>query len=353
MQILAGSLNVDVPGLLHAGYISACPRTFVGHGSPHRFAAATTAKVIDVPAALALKESGKSGEQIVRPATAQATVSAGPFRPASGVFPAAGLAIAFFFFAYLFGLYFRRTLKTNWLGWIPWALALGSVVLITLVVNLAESARTAYLNHAPPPWRDVAVKEYQDPETATEAILHGLIVNGLAGCSFVVKGLPAIQNEVAFPLPVEDYTPGMAYAQKTYGLDGWGREFKFESLGSGYFITSAGADGVFGTADDIIVETPGPATSWEGRISSLYIRPAEAQPICLLHRVDDRLYRAVDEAGARRLTGNDLFDTFGIDKLFGGYQRDNQPPGLAELMRHKELFDFPGGKNGLFLMHIK
>ena len=32
MQILAGSLNVEVPGLLHAGYISAYPGLFVGHG---------------------------------------------------------------------------------------------------------------------------------------------------------------------------------------------------------------------------------------------------------------------------------------------------------------------------------
>jgi hypothetical protein len=102
MQILAGSLNVEVPGLLHAGYISASPRTFVAHGGIYRLAQATP-KVIDVPAALALKESGKTGEQIARPATAQWVAPAGPFRPASGVGQAAGLSIAFVFFSAALG----------------------------------------------------------------------------------------------------------------------------------------------------------------------------------------------------------------------------------------------------------
>ena len=171
-------------------------------------------KVIDVPAALALKQSGKTGEQIARPATAQWVAPAGPFRPAIEVGQAAGLAIAFVFFAYLFGLYFRRTLKAKWLVWLPWVAALGAVALILLIVNLVELALVASLNHATPPWQDVAVQEYENPEAATEAILHGLIVNALAGCSFQAEKLSAIQHEVAFPVPIGDYTPGMAYGRR-------------------------------------------------------------------------------------------------------------------------------------------
>ena len=105
--------------LLHAGYLSACPRTFVDYMGPCHLAKATTAKVIDVPAALALKSSGKASEPIARAATAQPTASSGSFRPVNPVDQAATLATAFVFFAYLLGLYVRRTLKTKWLGWMP------------------------------------------------------------------------------------------------------------------------------------------------------------------------------------------------------------------------------------------
>ena len=83
------------------------------------------------------------------------------------------------------------------------------------------------------------------------------------------------------------------------------------------------------------------------------MRPAQTQPLCLLHRVGDDLYLAVDAGEARRLTGNYQFDTFGLDKLFGGYQRDPQPPGIVELAKHKELFDLTCGQNRLYLVYFK
>ena len=76
-------------------------------------------------------------------------------------------------------------------------------------------------------------------------ILHGLIVNGLNGCSFRVERLPAIQYEVGFPAEQDDWTDGMRYAAKAYGRDGWGREFAFEPMPDGaYRICSAGVGGV-------------------------------------------------------------------------------------------------------------
>ena len=63
----------------------------------------------------------------------------------------------------------------------------------------------------------------------------------MAACSFEAGRLAAIQGEVAFPIPADAYTSGMAYAVKTYGRDGWGREFAFKPLGSRqYRIAGAG-----------------------------------------------------------------------------------------------------------------
>jgi hypothetical protein len=352
MQILAGSLNVEVPGLLHAGYISASPHSFIHGGGAHQFAYQQT-KVIDVPAVLALKASGGTGEQLASPAVAQPTASIGTGYPGS-VGQAAGLAVAFVLFAYLLGLYFGRMSKKKWMGWMHWGFALAAICLLVGIVNIIDAGQVALLNHSPCPWRNIAVQEYQDPGAATEAIMHGLIVNGLAGCPFRAENLSAIQKEVAFPVPSETYTPGMAYAQKTYGRDGWGREFKFEFLGWGYRVTSAGPDGVFGTADDIVVETRGIRDSWDRRISSVYVlRLASGPRMCLLHRVGDDLYEAADAKEARRVAGNDQFDTFGFNKILGEYGGNEQPPGVRELKKHAELFDSSGGKNRLFLVYFQ
>jgi hypothetical protein len=350
MQILAGSLNVEVPGLLHAGYLSAYPRTFIDQGS--YLIENATPEVIDVAAALALKEHGNAGERAAESATVAPAAESGPLWHPAKVDGVASLGVAFVMFAYLFALYFRKMLKWKWLGWIPWASALVALILMVYAGGAIYRAQVAWANHAPCPWKDVAVQAYQDPESATKAILHGLIVNGLAGLPFHAENLSAIQNQVAFPLPGGSWTPGMVYAQKTYGRDGWGRDFNFGFVDGKYRITSAGADGVLGTTDDIGTDVCDVTGSWEERISSVYVRPAEGQPICLLHNVGDGTFRAVDKAAARHLTESELFDTFRLDQMIRPGQGEKSPRGIGQLKSHTELFDFPAGKDRLFLVRF-
>ena len=173
------------------------------------------------------------------------------------------------------------------------------------------------LSNLPPPWQGVPVEEYKSPEAATHAILDGLVVNGLAGSPVGISTLAAIQEQVAFPIPAKEYTPGMVYAQKTYGRDGWGREFAFESLSGGkYRITSAGPDGVFGTKDDIVVVTGSREHNWEDCVSGVYVRPMAEMQFCFVHRVRDPLFRAKHGDEAFGLTENNLFDSFSLDDLF-------------------------------------
>ena len=114
--------------------------------------------------------------------------------------------------------------------------------IVSAILPLQEMWREHRLNSRPPPWLNVPVRQYASPEAATEAILHGLIVNGLNGCSFNVENLAAIQDEVEFPLPRLEWTEGMKYATTSYGRDGWGREFAFERLRAGDCFADGSAD---------------------------------------------------------------------------------------------------------------
>jgi hypothetical protein len=189
------------------------------------------------------------------------------------------------------------------------------------------------LNHLAPPGKGVAIAEYQDPKTATELILHGLIANGLLGVSVDVRNLAAIQNEVAFPFQTSQYTPGMKYAQQTYVRDGWGREFSFKRLDAGkYEIASAGPDGIMGTNDDILLVTPSREEDrdWERRIGGVFFRIADGHEVIFIHRVNDPLFLFANAKDAQKQTGTELFDLIKLDEWSGMLRPDSHDPSKSE-----------------------
>jgi hypothetical protein len=129
MQILAGSLNVQMNSFLHSGYISAYPRTYKHEGGFHLVN--SKVKWIDVKKAVELKPSKN---QVAGTTTATALPPA--LQPASMESDAFVLAIAFLFFAYLIGLYYRKVRGVVKSGWKPWLFAAAAII------GIASSSRT-------------------------------------------------------------------------------------------------------------------------------------------------------------------------------------------------------------------
>ena len=334
MQILAGSLNVEVDAFLHAGYISAYPRTFQRLGNS--VLANSQGQLIDVKKAVELKVSKA---QVA--STSAAEVATKLLQPATMVTDIFGLAIAFFFFAYLISVYYRRIRKIAKPGWRPWVLpGIAMLIFVSIYFWIWPIYECYSLNNLSPPWKNVAMEEYRDPQAATEAIIHALVANGLLGVSIDVRNLAAIQKEVAYPVVEAEYTPGMKYSQKTYGRDGWGKEFSFERLDDRkYRIISAGPDGLFGTKDDIHFVTPsGISTNWELRVGGMYLRIAEGREFLLIHRIKDSYFKLANPEAARILTGTDLFDLLRVDELkqFHGDQLEGESLILEAFKNHRE-----------------
>jgi hypothetical protein len=330
MQILAGSLDVEVDAFLHAGYMSASPQTFVVEGG-YRLAR-DKVSLIDVKKAVELKETKDPAAH-----TKAESVSTAPALPAATmVSDVCGLAIAFFFFAYLVSLYYRRMRNIAKPGLMPWLLAAIPILALVLIHHwVVPTFEAQSLNSLPPPWEDVPIKEYKDPQAATEAILHALVANALLGVSVEVESLAAIQEEVAFPVAATEYTPGMTYAQKTYGRDGWGREFSFEPLGDlRYRITSSGPDGLSGTKDDIVLVTPKNEMGWGRLVGGVYCCTVEGHDVVLLHRVNRENFRPAHFDDARSLTGTDLFDLLRFDEVFvRDYLPEGREPSIVRELR--------------------
>jgi hypothetical protein len=225
------------------------------------------------------------------------------------------LGVVVLFFAALAAVYVRRIrgaarLRLRW-----WESTLATGIVLAVVVIGAGSKPMgsrvggAWQNRLPPPWLEVPVREYEDPQAATQVILHGLITQGLAGCPFQVENLSAIQNQVAFPVKNDALTDGMRYALQTYGRDGWGREFTLTPQGDrSYVIASSGADGILDNEDDVVCTIEKTGESWEDLITGIYVRPTEGAPVFLIHRVAHDLFRTMDGESAWELTGCRLFD---------------------------------------------
>ncbi|MHB1036518.1 MAG: hypothetical protein ACYC35_17780 [Pirellulales bacterium] len=327
MKLFAGSLDVEAGTFLHAGYTSAYPRSF-----QRSWCYGLTTKAVDVKKALKLKEASEQTASVV------ATEVAAPGQPLTlGSLMAEGFAMAtvFVFYVALVGVYHFRRRKSARPVWRPWIPTLASLVLLGGVCAWAVSAHRSYLAESvPSPWQRVPLKEYEDPEAATHAILQGLVVNALAGSPRGTTNLAAMQGEVAFPMAAEQYTPGMTYAQRTYGRDGWGRDFVVEAGDNDTCrIASAGPDGILGTRDDIVFVALQWRGDWECRLGGVFVRPPTEgtdKCLCLVHRVDDSLSRKAHGKEARQLTGNEVFDVFAIDEL---HRLSSDPsPALTQAM---------------------
>ncbi len=99
----------------------------------------------------------------------------------------------------------------------------------------------------------VEARYYQNPEAATQVILHGLIGNALRHRSSV-STLADLARDIV--LPVSTLTEGEAYALKTYAFDGWGRELQLLQGNDTFTVTSSGEDGVLATDDDLVLSVP-------------------------------------------------------------------------------------------------
>ncbi len=314
MKLLAGSIEVESNQFLHAGYLSAYPRHF-GVVGCERFWNHESTTVINIPEAVALREPADKSQPTATISAARVNQA---FTPATMVSELFALTVAFLFFAWLIGIYYQRVRKTAHPAWRPWVFAGVSVFVFAFFPYWAlPTIRIQRLNALPPPWKDVPVQSYQNPELATQAIMQALIVNALAGSPHGIASLAAIQEEVAFPVPAEEYTPGMEYARLTYGRDGWGREFAFELLGEGkYRVSSAGPDGAINTPDDMVVDAGVNERGWEYALSGIFARWHDQDLACFVHQVNDPLFRKARGAESGELTSTSVFDMFTLDDAF-------------------------------------
>jgi hypothetical protein len=310
MKILASALVDTVRSYLHAGYVSAYPQPIDPHSVYGGEEMVELHMQIDMVEALRLQGEAAAAAAMPDGGAAIATAAA------SGSVTMLGAAAAATAGAAALGVLHRR------LGLRPrMAMAAGALAGLVTVGQLScgepDFDQEAYEKSLPAPWEGVELRAYADPEAATQAIVRGIISDALMSMDFPVEELRHIQLEVG--LPADNLTEGMAYALKTYGYDGWGRELDFEvevgEWSTWYTVTSAGADGEFGTEDDIEGGSnayDGEDAWWAGAIgmSAFLRRDADGSLVSMVHRIrgDYFEYNHADEAEA--LTGSKLFDMF-------------------------------------------
>ncbi len=357
MKLLAGSLDVEVDAFLHAGYLSAGGRSFDRMGR-YEFEGATTT-LIDVTKSLELKDTAAPTHQ-----TTQSTANESPPRapvPVRASLSGGGFVVGavLLFFGVLAILYARRLPAGSQPRWMT-QLFIGLPLILTAVITMGvggvlpqyESHR---LNNLPPPWAGLPRQEYKDPAAATETIMHALVANALPGSPINVEQLGAIRHEVVFPLPVERWTPGMAYAAKTYGLDGWGREFAFQPFTAGrYRIASAGPDGEHGTGDDSVLFTSRTEEDdWEQLVNGIYARQVDGVYAYFVHRVAHGNYRSQRPRDARKTTGTSVFDKLGAGSLVSWQEKGVEQNALvAQLDSHRLNDEGVANPNSLFFVRI-
>jgi hypothetical protein len=304
MRILAASLLDSVDQFLHAGYISAYPRTLY---PDMLLEGAEPTLQLDMVQALALQGDTAaaalgSGSSSLAAASAVASPELWAVAAAAAV-GAAGL-----------------TLLQRRLGLKPRAaLAAGALAGLMVVGQVSCGDPGADEKALAAPWEGVELQAFADPEAATQAILYGIVADGLANVDFDVDELKHIQLEVG--LPTTTPSEGMAHALLTYGYDGWRNALKLERRGGAdedenylpvYTVTSAGADGSFGTDDDLSIEIEGSTDgSWDvNRWASFLRQDDQGELTMLFHRWRGEHFEYLHQAEAKAMTGGELFDLF-------------------------------------------
>ncbi len=310
MRILASALIDTVDQFLHAGYISAYPRTLYpdmllyGEGP-----------TLQLDMVQALQLQGETAAATLGGGGHLATAaSAGPELWAVASAAAVGAA-GFALLQRKLGMGPRAALATG---------ALAGMMAIGPLACGEFGDPGADEKALPAPWEGVELQAFADPEAATRAILYGIVADGLANIDFEADELKHIQLEVG--LPTTEPSPGMAHALATYGYDGWRNELRFaREEGSDvdgdyvaqYTVTSAGADGAFDTEDDIVLQVEGSTdASWDNNRWATFLRPDEQGALVMLfHRWRGEHFEYLHQATAEALTGSELFDVFQADDL--------------------------------------
>jgi len=308
MRILASALMDSVDQFLHAGYISAYPRTLWPDALLYD---STPSLQLDMVQALQLQGEtaaaavGGGGHLATVAATGSPTIVAAAAAAAVG---AVGFAL----------LQRQLRLKPGT------AVAMGAMAGLLAVGHISCGDPGAEEKALPAPWDGVELQTFADPQAATQAILYGIIADGLANVDFDAEELADIQLEVG--LPTKTPTDGMAHALETYGFDGWRNELRF-SLREGsdvdgdyvpvYTVTSAGADGSFDTDDDLAIEIRGSLDStWDqNRWASFLRTDGDGDLALLFHRWRGDHFEYLHQSEAEALTGGELFDVFLADDL--------------------------------------
>lgn len=312
MRILASALMDSIDQFLHAGYTSAYPRTLepwslMADGEP----------TLQLDMVQALQLTGDSAAAAVgQGGSALATGAASGSPELWAAAAAAGLgALGLALLHQRFGFRPRTALVV---GALTGVLAVGHVSCD--VVNGDTGPSSEDEKALPPPWDGVDLLPFADPEAATQAIMYGIIADGLANIDFAADALEHIQREVG--LPTTTPTPGMAHALLSYGYDGWRNAFRLErgtaydsyAYGSvnSYTVTSSGADGTFDTADDMTVRVAASADgSWDMNRWASFLREDDQGALTVLfHRWRGNHFEYLHQAEANALTESDLFDLF-------------------------------------------
>ncbi len=303
MQILGASAMRVAEIFLHPGYISAYPRTFepdmgylIWNGDP----------TLQLNMGEALRLQGDATASAAHVTTPVTTAMAG-IPPTTAVI----LAAVCFFAGLLLVAWMRQRGELR----IP--------PILTLPPLLAVLAWVGTCGPPPlpneKPWEGVTVRAYADPHQATLALLHGIIADGIINVGQDVSNLANIQNEVG--LPTTSPTEGMAYALSTYGLDGWGREFRLDRAGSSYTVRSAGADGSFDTGDDVTMTVSQcNDQSWDNDRHAFFLKRSGTDYLLFVHRWTGDLFRYEAKDEAKSLTGTPLFDVFHASDMNEDFQ---------------------------------
>lgn len=384
MKILASSVASVGDRFLHIGYVSAYARPVRPHNLPYGNSSweggdgreiASPILTLDVRESLRLKDESTAAA-ITQPVRWQPDgFTVVRYEAIRYSFPIVGVAVCLACVA----LFYRLRKVRPAFGQLLAALALTALGLASLgmaVRGVREFSNFPSPSLPPPsvraPWQDFQPLAYADPEKATLALLHCVVADALRSTG-PVEDLAQLQNEVG--LPTAELTPGMRYALKTYGLDGWGRPFRMTSKGipssflwrltfdrgkltqypedpimgrrACYLLASAGADGQFDTPDDITVSVEAPTERrWDSRRYVFFLTKDKDQYVLLFHRWAGRLFKYGNAEQAQRLTGGLIFDALPVQtienqlKEWFSDSEDNvkRTPDLEERLHHLAAF---------------
>ena len=313
MKLIAASIIDKVDTFLHAGYISAYPRPLYAEAYPvgdgGDIPVAEIVHQLNLTEALRL-ESESLAAAVPGGGTDTALASLGNLGSSEMMIIGALAMTGVLALVYLL----KDRFEWRTLGFAQAACAL--FAMLVLLPHCDEEGVKPLPTD--PPWEGVTLQNYANPQDATVAILHGIIVPAVANVGQGVEILPNVQNEVG--LPTTALTEGMEYALLTYGIDGWGNEFRLarspfkDDDGHefwNYTVTSAGPDGVFDNDDDIEANFDQAYNlGWGWHRNAFYLVKSGNEVQVAFHRWNNKMFEYMNEDQAVELTGDSLLDLF-------------------------------------------